>query len=53
MKRMTVTGALREVTKTLKEVTVTVVPIVSAANEMCDTKNVFRCENMHFVTYNG
>ena len=53
MKRVTVTGALREVAKTLEEVTVTVVPVVSAANEMCDTKNVFRCENMHFVTYNG
>ena len=53
MKRVTVTQALREAAKTRTEVTVTVVPIVSAANEMCDTRNVFRCENMRFVTYNG
>jgi hypothetical protein len=53
MKRVTVTDALREVAKTQKEVTVTVVPLVSAANEMCDTQNVFRCEGMKFLTYNG
>jgi hypothetical protein len=51
-KRVTVTAALREITKTTTTVTITVVPVVSAANELCDTENVFRCENMHFVTYN-
>ena len=51
-KRVTVTSALREITKTTTTVTITVVPVVSAANELCDTDNVFRCENMHFVTYN-
>jgi len=51
-KRVTVTNALREVAKNNKTVTVTVVPVVTAANELCDTDNVFRSENMKFVTYN-
>ena len=51
-KRVTVTKALREAAKTSKQLTVTVVPIVTAANELCDTHNVFRCEKIHFVTYN-
>ena len=51
-KRVTVTEALREVAKNNKTVTVTVVPVVTAANELCDTDNVFRSENMKFVTYN-
>jgi tyrosinase len=51
-KRVTVTDTLRELAKTNKEVTITVVPIVSAANELCDTENVFRCEDMRFVSYN-
>lgn len=50
-KRVAVTKALREIAKTSKELTVTVVPVVTAANELCDTHNVFRCEKMHFVTY--
>ncbi len=52
-KRITVTDALREIAKTAQSVTVTVVPIVTAANELCDTEDVFRCGDMHFVTYNG
>ncbi len=52
-KRVTVTNALREVAKHSKEATVTIVPVVTAANELCDTENVFRCEDMRFVTYNG
>jgi len=52
-KRVKVTAALREIAKTAKTVTVTVVPIVTAANELCNTEDVFRCRNMHFVTYNG
>lgn len=51
-KRITVTNALREIARNTTTVTVTVVPVVSAANELCDTENVFRCENLHFVTYN-
>jgi tyrosinase len=52
-KRVIITDALREVAKTRSEVTITVVPIVTAATELCDTQNVFRCENMKIVTYNG
>jgi hypothetical protein len=52
MKRVTVTDAVKELAKTHKEVTVTVVPVITAANELCDTTNVFRCENMRFVSYN-
>jgi len=51
-KRVTVTDTLRDLAKTQTEVTVTVVPVISAANELCDTENVFRCENMRFVSYN-
>lgn len=51
-KRVTVTNVLREIAKTNKAVTVTVVPVVTAANELCDTQNVFRFSDMKFVTYN-
>jgi hypothetical protein len=51
-KRVIVTNALREIAKTAKSVTVTVVPVVTAANELCDAENVFRCEDLRFVTYN-
>jgi hypothetical protein len=51
-KRVTVTTALREVAKSNKQVTVTVVPVVTAINELCDSENVFRCENIKFLTYN-
>ncbi|HUI21523.1 MAG TPA: hypothetical protein VLZ74_10840 [Methylocella sp.] len=51
-KRVTVTTALREVAKDNAEVTVTVVPVVTAINELCDPEDVFRCENIQFVTYN-
>jgi hypothetical protein len=51
-KRVTVTNVLREIAKTNKTVTVTVVPVVTATNELCDADNVFRFENMHFVTNN-
>ena len=43
-KRVTVTDTLRELAKTNHEVTVTVVSVITAANELCDTGNVFRCE---------
>ena len=52
-KRVTVTDMLREIGKTTSEVTVTVVPIVSATNELCDSENVFRFQSMQFLTYNG
>ncbi|MBV9863501.1 MAG: hypothetical protein JO267_15290 [Alphaproteobacteria bacterium] len=52
-KRVTVTQALRDIASTAAEVTVTVVPVVTAANELCDTDNVFRCATMKLVTYNA
>jgi hypothetical protein len=52
-KHVTVTSTLREIAKTAKTVTVTVVPVVTAINELCDQEDVFRCEDMHFNTYNG
>lgn len=51
-KRVTVTKALQEIAKRSKTVTVTIVPVVTAANRLCDTTNVFRCESMQIVTYN-
>jgi hypothetical protein len=51
-KRVTVTAALREIAKSKKDVTVTVVPVVSAINELCDSENVFRCKEIKFLTYN-
>jgi len=51
-KRVNVTKALQEAAKRAKTVTVTIVPVVTAANRLCDTVNVFRCKNMQFVTYN-
>jgi hypothetical protein len=50
--RVTVTKALQEVAKTAREASVTIVPIITAANELCDKDNVFRCESMRFVSYN-
>jgi hypothetical protein len=51
-KRVTVTEALREIAKNSSVVTVTIVPVITAINELCDAENVFRCENIQFVTYN-
>jgi hypothetical protein len=50
-KAVTVIAALREIAKSSKAVTITVVPVVTAVNELCDAENVFRCENIQFVTY--
>jgi len=50
-KRVVVTAALREIAKTAREVTVTIVPIVLAVNELCDEENVFRFERMKILTY--
>lgn len=52
-KRISVTAALKEIAKTTDRATVTIVPVVTAANALCDTKNVFRCEGLKFVSYNG
>ncbi|HEX4572840.1 MAG TPA: hypothetical protein VH184_20590, partial [Dongiaceae bacterium] len=52
-KRVTVTEALRSIAGKASEVTITVVPVVKATNELCDDQNVFKCESMRLVTYNG
>jgi hypothetical protein len=52
VKRVKVTRMLQDIAKTNKEVVITIVPVVTAANELCDTENVFRCEQMRFVSYN-
>jgi len=51
-KRVTVTDALRKLAASAKEATITIVPVVTATNELCDDSNVFRCEGMRFLTYN-
>jgi tyrosinase len=51
-KRVTVTDALRRIASTAKQATITIVPVVSATNELCDTKHVFRCEDIRLLTYN-
>jgi hypothetical protein len=51
-KRVEITDALRETAKKAQEMTITVVPVVSAANDVSETHDVFHCENMRLVTYN-
>jgi hypothetical protein len=51
-KRITVTEALRQVAKSRKQITITIVPVVSAINKLCDPENVFRCSLLRIVTYN-
>jgi hypothetical protein len=45
-KKVTVTDTLREIAKTNKTATITVVPVVTATNELCDDVDVFRFEKM-------
>jgi hypothetical protein len=52
-KKVTVTDTLREIAKTNKTATITVVPVVTATNELCDDVDVFRFEKMRFVSYNA
>jgi hypothetical protein len=51
--RVTVTDALKYFAKANSEVTITIVPVVGAANELCDTKNVFHFQEMRFLSYNS
>lgn len=52
-KRVSVTAALKAVAARKSKTTVTIVPIVTASTALCDNENVFRCENIRFVSYNG
>jgi len=51
--RIPVTAALKQYAKTNSQISITVVPVVSAANELCDTKNVFHFRQMRFLTYDA
>src|SRR5580700_3956549 len=51
--RIEVTDALRQFAKTNSDISITIVPVVSAANELCDIKNVFHFQQMRFLSYNA
>jgi len=51
-KSVTVTDVVRDLARTNKEATITIVPVITAANELCDTDNVFRCQDMRLISYN-
>jgi hypothetical protein len=51
-KRVIVTEAIRELAKRQSTTTITIVPIVTAVNDLCETQEVFKCESLAFVTYN-
>jgi hypothetical protein len=50
--RVDVTKTLQAIANTRPEVSVTIVPVITAANELCDKENVLRFEGMRFVGYN-
>lgn len=50
--RVNVTNTLRAIASTTPAVSVTIVPVISAANELCDTETVLRFAGMRFVAYN-
>ena len=51
-RRVNVTKTMQAIAATKPEVTVTIVPMITAANELCDKVNVLRFEGMRFVGYN-
>jgi hypothetical protein len=50
--RVDVTRTVQAIARTKPEVSVTIVPVITAANELCDKENVLRFEGMRFVSYN-
>jgi len=50
--RVNVTKTLQAIASTKPEVSVTIVPVITAANDLCDKENVLRFEGMRFVSYN-
>jgi hypothetical protein len=50
--RVNVTKTLQAIAAGKPEVSVTIVPVITAANELCDKENVLRFEGMRFVSYN-
>ena len=53
-KRVVVTDAVREIAKLQPgaAVSVTIVPVIAGMNSLCKTVDVFKCEELSFVTYN-
>src|ERR1700722_19380655 len=51
-RRVNVTKAIQSIADKKPEITVTIVPVITAANELCDKENVLRFEGMRFVGYN-
>jgi tyrosinase len=50
--RVDVTRTLQAIARTKPDVSVTIVPVITAANELCDKENVLRFEGMRLVSYN-
>lgn len=50
--RINVTKTLQAIAAANAEVSVTIVPVITAANELCDKENVLRFEGMRLVSYN-
>lgn len=50
--RVNVTRAVQAAAATKPEVSVTIVPVITAANELCDKENVLRFAGMRLVSYN-
>lgn len=50
--RVNVTRTLRAIAETSAQVTITIVPVITAANELCDKTNVLRFEGMRLVGFN-
>jgi hypothetical protein len=51
--RVPVTDALKQYAKSTSKISITIVPVVSAANDLCDIKNVFHFDQMRFLSYNA
>lgn len=49
--RVNVTKTLQAIAVKQSNVSVTIVPVITAANELCDKENVLRFDSMRFVSY--
>ena len=50
--RVNVTKMVQAIAAKKDDVKVTIVPVITAANELCDKENVLRFDGMRFVSYN-
>jgi tyrosinase len=51
-KKVNVTDMLRRLAESSATATVTIVPVVTATNELTDDLDVFHCTSIQFLTYN-